>query len=396
MTINHRANNTLQQFVNMIGRVLVKVPFFDWAGLHLERQASFSQIINETLSAGKFILQDEVLQFEEQLADFVGAKYAVGVSDGTNAILLGLRASGLESGDEIILPGHSFIAAAQSIHHAGCIPVPVELSEKDWLICPDSVEKAITSRTRAIMPVHVNGRICQMDRIMGIAEKFDLKIFEDSAQAMGARFDGKGAGTIGLWGTFSFYPSKTLGCFGDAGALVTNDIEIYEKVIAMRNHGADSNKVIPLDTSIWGTNSRLDNVQAAILLYKMSYYDDVIKRRRSIAQKYHEVLSNFDAPISLPPPPDYDDLYFDIYQNYEFCYRNRDNLKKFLENRGVGTIVQWGGFGIHQLDNLKIGAKLPLTDKFFKESLLLPLNHVMTDAQVDYVCQSLASYFEKK
>lgn len=372
----------------------MKVSFFDWAELYREREASFSRIINDTLSAGRFILQDEVSDFEKKLVDFVGAKYAVGLSDGTNAILLGLRASGLEPGDEIILAGHSFIAAAQSIYHAGCKPVPVELSEKDWLICPDAIEKAITPRTRAIMPVHVNGRICQMNLISDIAERYNLKVFEDSAQAMGAKFDGKGAGTMGLWGTFSFYPSKTLGCFGDAGALVTNDYEVYKNVIAMRNHGANSNKVIPLDISDWGTNSRLDNVHAAILSYKMTYYNDVISRRRHIARRYHEVLSTFDGRISLPPSPDEDGLNYDIYQNFEFCYYDRDNLREFLTNRGVGTIIQWGGFGIHQLDKLQIGVKLPKTDKFFQESLLLPLNHVMTNNQLDYVCECLINYFE--
>lgn len=372
----------------------MKVPFFDWAGLYNERAEDFSDVITRTLSRGGFILQADVEEFEERLKAFTGAKYAVGVSDGTNAILLGLRASGIKQGDEIIIAGHSFIAAAQSIHFAGAIPVPVELDEDDWLISPDAIEAAITPRTRAIMPVHVNGRVCKMDRILAIAEKHGLEVFEDSAQAMGAKFDGKGAGTFGRWGTYSFYPSKTLGCFGDAGGFVTNDPAIYERVRAMRNHGANVQKSIPLDVDVWGTNSRLDNVHAAILNYKMGYYEETITRRREIAQRYHDTLVDVEG-ARLPPAPNADPRYFDIYQNYEFCHPRRDELRSFLAERNVGTIIQWGGFGIHQLENLGMKADLPKTDRFFRESLLLPLNHILTDAQVDHVCASLEEFFGK-
>ena len=181
----------------------------------------------------------------------MGAKYAVGLSDGTNAILLGLRSSGLAPGDEILIPSHSFIAAAQSIHHAGFIPVPVELSFEDWLLDVRSLEGALSSRTKAIMPVHVNGRVCDMDKVLAFAESKSLLVFEDAAQAMGAKYNGTCAGNFGLWGTYSFYPSKTLGSFGDAGALVTNSEEIYLKVKSMRNHGADDEKRIPLDIDHW-------------------------------------------------------------------------------------------------------------------------------------------------
>lgn len=370
----------------------MKVPFFDWAGLYNERGETFSRIINDTLSRGGFILQKDVEEFEDRLARYVGAKYAVGVSDGTNAILLGLRASGVKPGDEIILAGHSFIAAAQSIHFAGATPVPVELGEDDWLVSPEAIEAAITPRTRAIMPVHVNGRVCKMDSILDIANRHGLEVFEDSAQAMGAKFDGRGAGTFGRWGTYSFYPSKTLGCFGDAGGFVTDDPDIYERVRAMRNHGANKAKSIPVDVDVWGTNSRLDNVHAAILTYKLGYYDETITRRRQIAQRYHDTLKDVEG-ARLPPAPDADPRWFDIYQNYEFCHPERDALRAYLSERGIGTIIQWGGFGIHELKNLGMGRDLPRTDRFFRESLLLPLNHILTDAQVDHVCATLSAFF---
>ena len=371
----------------------MKIPFFDWAALYEEKKDKFQKLINSTLSSGKFILQEDVEEFEKNLASYVGAKYAIGLSDGTNAILLGLRASDLNPGDEVLITSHSFIAAAQSIVHAGLVPVPVELSNKDWLMNVEFLESVITSKTKAIMPVHVNGRVCEMDKIISLANKYNLLIFEDAAQAMGAKFDGVCAGNFGEWGTYSFYPSKTLGSFGDAGALVTNSSEIYQKVKSMRNHGANEFKQIPLDISYWGTNSRLDNLQAAILNYKLTYYDEVISRRREIADAYHNCLKDFEC-VRLPPGPNESHRNFDIYQNFEFCTENRDQLRKFLSDNGIGTIIQWGGFAIHNLENLMPKYSLPLTDKFFETSLLLPLNHTMSKEKVEYVCSKLTQFYK--
>lgn len=368
-----------------------KVPFFDWAGYYRERAGEFARIMDETAGRGGFILQRDVDEFEADLAAFIGVKHVVGVSDGTNAILLGLRASGLPAGGEVIIPSHSFIAAAQSVHFAGLVNVPVELAEHDWLMDPASIEAAITEKTVAIMPVHVNGRACQMDAIMDIATRHGLQVFEDSAQAAGAKVNGRPAGAIGRWGTYSFYPSKTLGCFGDAGALVTNDDEIAEKVRRMRNHGANREKTIELSIDVWGTNSRLDNVQAAVLKYKMTYYAEAIARRRAIAQQYHEAFAGIDD-LRLPPPPE-NGPYFDIYQNYEMCTSQRDALRKHLSESGIGTIIQWGGFGIHQLRGLGFTADLPKTDRFFRESLLLPMNHILTEEQVQHVIASVRNFF---
>ena len=371
----------------------MKIPFFDWPGLYAEREANFDEIITSTLRQGGFILQSDVDLFEAHLAEYVGAEYAVALSDGTNAILLGLRASNLEPGDEILITSHSFIAAPQSIYHAGFTPVPVELSMNDWLMDVEKLEERLSPKTKAIMPVHVNGRVCQMDKILEFAQNHDLLVFEDAAQAMGAKYDNICAGNFGLWGTYSFYPSKTLGSFGDAGALVTNSREIYKKVKSMRNHGADDQKMIPLDIDHWGTNCRMYNVHAAILNYKLGYYDEVISRRRLIADKYHKCLSEIDG-VSLPPAPSSNSKNFDIYQNFEFCTERRDDLRAFLSKNGVGTIVQWGGFALHHLKNLVGETNLPLTDKFFETSMLLPLNHIMTDEEVTFVCSLLKQFYE--
>lgn len=369
----------------------VKVPFFDWQGLYNERADEFSRIMDETARRGGFILQKDVDELEERLVEVTGAKHAIAVSDGTNGILLGLRAMGLEHGSEIIIQSHSFIAAAQSIHFAGCTPVPVELGD-DWMMDVDHIEQAITEKTAAIMPVQVNGRMCDMDSILEIADRHNLTVVEDSAQALGAEYKGRGAGTIGLWGTYSFYPSKTLGCFGDAGALVTSDDDIAEAVRSMRNHGANVDKQIARDITLWGTNSRLDNIHAAILVYKLAYYDEAIARRREIAAQYHEAFKSIPG-LSLPPGPDEDPDRFDIFQNYEVCSDRRDELRACLAENDIGTIIQWGGSGLHHMHGLGFTQALPKTDKFFDTSLLLPMNHILTDAQVEHVISTVSEFY---
>ena len=368
------------------------VPFFDWKALYAERAEEYRRIVDETASAGGFILQAAVDAFEAALAAYLGVRHAIGLSDCTNAMLLGLRASGLKPGDEVIMPGHGFIAAAQSIHFAGGTVVPVELKDHDWLIDPDAIRAAITPYTRAIMAVHVNGRVCDMAAIRAIADDRGLLVVEDAAQALGATIDGVPAGRFGQWGAFSFYPSKTLGCFGDAGALVTDDDAIAERVRAMRNHGAGPDKIIPADCAIWGTNARIDNLHAAILTYKLGWYDQAIARRRAIAARYHDAFNGI-AELDLPPSPDADPTRFDVFQNYEMCCDRRDKLRVHLANLGIGTIVQWGGTGIHQFRNLGLERVLPRTDRFFARSLLIPMNHLLTDAQVGRVIDGVRGFF---
>jgi dTDP-4-amino-4,6-dideoxygalactose transaminase len=369
------------------------VPFFDWKALYEERAADYARIFHETAANGGFILQAAVEEFESRLASLAGVKHAVGVSDCTNAMLLGLRASDIRPGDEIILPAHAFIAAAQSIHFAGAVPVPVELDEADgWLIDPKDVERAITPRTRGIMAVHVNGRICDMGALREIADAHRIEIYEDAAQALGATRDGRPAGGFGRWGAFSFYPSKTLGCFGDAGALVTDDDALAATVRAMRNHGAGPDKTISAECAVWGTNARLDNLHAAILAFKLDWYGEVIARRREIAGRYHQAFAATGA-LTLPPAPGSDRRHFDVFQNYEVCCDARDGLRDFLGVREIGTIVQWGGVGIHHFRALGFTQNLPRTDDFFRRSLLLPMNHLLSDDQVDAVIGAVRDFF---
>jgi dTDP-4-amino-4,6-dideoxygalactose transaminase len=375
----------------MCSRGGLLVPFFDWKALYAERSHEFDAILRETAASGAFILQTAVDEFEAALADYLGVGHVVGVSDCTHAMLLGLKAAGLRPGAEVIMPGHGFIAAAQAIHFAGGRAVPVELSDDGWLIDPAAIEAAITPRTQGIMVVHVNGRVCAMDAVLDIAARRGLAVWEDAAQALGAQLDGRVAGRFGAWGAFSFYPSKTLGCFGDAGALVTDDATLADTVRAMRNHGAGPDKVISPDCAVWGMNARIDNLHAAILAYKLTYYAEAIDRRRAIAARYHEAFADLPG-LDLPPGPA-EPGRFDIFQNYEICCDRRDALRAHLAGLGIGTIVQWGGVGVHQFRNLGFDQHLPRTDRFFGRSMLLPMNHLIGDAQVELVVSAVRGFF---
>jgi dTDP-4-amino-4,6-dideoxygalactose transaminase len=227
-----------------------------------------------------------------------------------------------------------------------------------------------------------------MPDILALADEHGLAVYEDAAQALGARIGGVEAGRFGAWGAFSFYPSKTLGGFGDAGALATDDDRLADAVRAMRNHGAGPDKAIPPDCALWGFNARLDNLQAAILGYKLTWYDEAVARRREVAARYHEAFSGLRG-LQLPPGPDAEPGRFDVFQNYEVRTDHRDELRDHLARRGIGTIVQWGGTGLHQFRNLGLQRSLPVADRFFERCLLLPMNHLLTDAQAGQVIDAV-------
>ncbi|MGC8797034.1 DegT/DnrJ/EryC1/StrS family aminotransferase, partial [Thermodesulfovibrio sp.] len=226
------------------------------------------------------------------------------------------------------------------------------------------------------------------DELQSIADKNNLIIVEDAAQALGSKFKGRCAGTFGLAGVVSFYPAKTLGCLGDGGVVFTNDEKIYKKLRMLRDHGRDETG----EVIIWGFNSRLDNIQAAILNYKLSFYEQEISRRREIAGLYQSLLGDVKE-IVLPPAPNSDPEHFDIYQNYEIEAERRDELKEYLSKNGIGTIIQWGGKAVHQWEKLGFNVKLPFTEKMFQRCLLLPMNTSLTDDDVYYVANKIREFY---
>jgi dTDP-4-amino-4,6-dideoxygalactose transaminase len=362
------------------------VPFFNYPHVYKSNAAGFLDVFKDVCSRGAFIMQKDLADFEAALAAYCGVKYAIGVANATDALEMGFVAGGLKRGDEVIISSHTMMATASAVHVAGGVPVPVEVGP-DRCIDIDSIEAAVTPRTRAICPTQLNGRTCDMDRLLKIAEKHGLDVYEDSAQALGSKFNGRSAGTFGKTGCLSFYPAKVLGCFGDGGAILTNDEDIYRKLVIVRDHGRNADG----EVETWARNSRLDNLQAAFLNLQFKDYPKVVARRRAIAALYEERLGGCER-IGLPPAPDSDPRHFDIYQNYEIVADKRDELRAFLKERGVGTLIQWGGRAIHQFPKLGFTQHLPKTDEFFKRCIMLPLNMSMTDDDLHYVCDRILDF----
>ena len=366
-----------------------KIPFFEYPRLWSNDRKELLSIIDSVSASGSFILQKAVSDFELELANYVGSNFSVGVGNATDGMEIFLEAIGVKPGDEIIISSHTMLATASAIKVAGGTPVPVDIGI-DNLISIKGIEEAVTSNTVGIMPTQLNGRVCNMDAISVIAKKHNLFIVEDAAQALGARYKGQHAGTFGLASAISFYPAKVLGCFGDAGAVLVNDKELYHKIYQIHDHGRGEDG----EAIRWGRNSRLDNIQAAILSFKFKTYDNVIKRRREIAQMYQDRLGLLDE-LQLPPAPSVDSDNFDVYQNYELQADNRDDLKNYLNEKHIGTLIQWGGKGIHQFTQLGFNQVLPDTDKFFKRCIMLPMNIFISDSDVDYICESVSEFYRK-
>lgn len=371
------------------------VPFYDYRHDFLAEEDELVRIFRDTGRRGAFILQEDLATFERDLAEFTGARYAVGVANATDALHLALRAAGIGAGDEVIFCSHTMAATAAAIHFAGATPVPVECGA-DHLMDPAAAAAAVTPRTRALLPTQLNGRVCDMEALAALARRHGLTIIEDAAQALGARFQGQSAGTFGRAGAISFYPAKVLGCLGDGGAVITNDQEMYQRVLELRDHGRGADGEIVG----WGLNSRLDNLQAAFLNARLARLPQALERRRAIARLYRQRLDRLavtkPAAVVLPPGPDGDAGRFDVFQNYEIEASSRERLREFLRARSIGTLIPWGGKAVHQWEKLGFRARLPYTEAVFERVLLLPLNLSLTDEDVHAVCDAIQEFYTGK
>ncbi len=364
-----------------------EIPFFNYPAVFAADSEEIMASIGAVLARGAYIMQAELADFETQLADYVGMQHAIGVGDGTMAILLPLLTCDLKPGDEVIVPSHTFVASAAAIHHAGGTPVPVDCGT-DHLIDAESVQAALSARTRGIMPVQLNGRTAAMDPIVALAEQHELFIVEDSCQALGSTYKDQPAGSFGLAGAISFYPSKTLGCLGDGGAVLTNDDSIADTVRLLRDHGREASG----DVARWGFNTRLDNVQAAVLSIKLKSYNKSISHRRRLAGIYDERLAGAEQ-LLLPPGPESSADHFDIYQNYEIEAESRDLLRQHLADNGVHTILQWGGMAVHQFSKLGFDQTLPYTERMVDRFMLLPMNTSLNDDDIHYICDQILAFY---
>lgn len=366
------------------------VPYFKYPEVFGSDAEHLLEIVADVGRRGAFILQSDLATFERRLAAYLGVRYVVGVANATDGLHLAIRAAGIGPGDEVIFCSHTMVATPAAVHFAGAIPIPVEC-HSDHLIDPAAVEKAITCRTRAILPTQLNGRVADMDQLQRIADEHGLLLIEDAAQALGARYRGRPAGSFGLAGAVSFYPAKTLGCLGDGGCVITNDDKMYEQLLCLRDHGRGPSG----EVEMWGLNSRLDNLQAAILNHKLDAYDQSIADRRRLAAVYQERLGEC-AGVRLPPAPDSDPQRLDIFQNYEVEAQQRDALRECLRAHGVGTLVPWGGKAVHQFAALGFRTHLPFTDVLFRRLLMLPMNPWITEEDVHHVCDVVQSFYEEQ
>jgi dTDP-4-amino-4,6-dideoxygalactose transaminase len=358
--------------------------------LFKDNRENFLKIIEDVGNRGAYILQKDVSDFEEFLSNYVGTRNAIGVGNATDALEIAWTAIGLSPGDEVIISSHTMLATASAIVTAGGVPVPVDIGP-DNLIDPSAIASAITSRTVGISPTQLNGRTCRMDEITRLADKYKLAIVEDAAQGLGSKFDGKMAGSFGTAAAFSFYPAKILGSMGDGGAITTNSSALFERMFEMHDHGRNTLG----EVTSWGRNSRLDNLQAAILNHQFKSYEETIARRRELAMIYHQKLSELE-PLKLPEPPSTAGPNFDTFQNYEIEALDRDALVIHLRESGVGTLIQWGGKGIHQWTRLGFSQKLPHTEEFFRKCLMLPMNLFLSNEDVLYVCEKIHEFYSKR
>lgn len=364
----------------------MKVPFLDLKRQYGAIKKEMDEAVFSVLSNTQFILGPEVKSLEEKIASYCRTKFAIGVASGTDALLLSLRACGVKMGDEVITSGFSFFASAGVISRLGANPIFVDIDPETYNINPDQIEKKITPKTKAIMPVHLFGQCADMDPIMEVARKHNLKIVEDAAQAIGAEYKGRKAGAIGDFGCFSFFPSKNLGGAGDGGMVVTDDPEMAEMVKILRVHGSKPKYY----HSTIGYNSRLDTLQAAILSVKLKYLDDWTKKRREHAEVYNSAFTDLDMIT-----PKEESFNYHIYNQYTIAVKNRDELRNYLKEKQIGHDTYYP-VPLHLQECYRfLGYKkgdLPVSEKKAEEVVSIPIYPELTEEEQDYVISTIKEF----
>lgn len=308
-----------------------EIPFFDHRPLHDDLQDQILSAVKKVLESNALILGSEVKQFENAVKKYLNAKYTVAVNSGLDAMILSLKAIGIKKGDEVLVPSNTYIATWIAVSHVGAIPVPVEPDPLTYNIDSRQIESVITPKTKAIIPVHLYGLPCEMEKILKIANKNDIKVIEDNAQAFGALIGGKKTGSIGDINALSFYPTKNLGAIGDAGMIVTNDEELYVKCKALRNYGSS----IRYYNDYIGFNSRMDEIQAAILNVKLKHTDKWIAEKKGLAAIYNEGLKDINDIVL----PSFNNEH--TYHLYVINCKYRDNLLNHLEKHKITTLIHY-------------------------------------------------------
>ncbi len=368
----------------------MKVPSFSLSEQNRIHRDELMTAIEEIVAGGMFILGKAVEEFEQALARYCGVKHAIGVANGSDALYIALAALGIGEGDEVITTPFTFFATAGSIVRTGAKPVFADIDPRTFNVDPAEVAKKVTPRTKAVMPVHLFGQPCDMDPINDIARKHGLKVVEDAAQAIGATYKGRMVGTFGDAACISFFPTKNLGAFGDAGAIVTDNDEVAEKCRMLRAHGSKKKYV----HEMMGINSRLDALQAKILSVKLKYLDEWMDKRRALAAKYDDLLINVcSGKVKVPHVAE---GCHHVFHQYTISVDDRDALQAHLAKEGIGSTVYYP-IPLHlQKVFTSLGYKegeFPNSERACKTVLSLPMFPELSDEQISAVVQAVASFF---
>lgn len=351
-------------------------------------ESAYQEEFSKFLAKGYYILGEEVACFENEFAAYCGSKYCIGVASGLDAINLSILALGLPIKSEILVPSNTYIATILAIVNSGHIPVLIEPDIATYNIDPTKLEEKITPKTKAILVVHLYGKLCEMDEITIIAQNHGLKIIEDCAQAHGASLNKKKAGTWGDFGAFSFYPTKNLGALGDAGAITTDNEELYLKIKALRNYGSEKkyyNKYI-------GFNSRLDELQASFLRIKLRKLDVINAHKRALAKIYFDELSDCSDQIILP---DFHENYFDVYHIFNIRLKLRDEFQAYLLNKQIKTEIHYP-LPPHFQEGYKqlfVDESYPISEEIHNTTLSLPISYIHNKSDILKVCFEIKSFF---
>lgn len=366
----------------------IKIPYMNIASQHVPIKAELLEVVGGVIDGGQFILGSEVHAFEQRFAELCDVRFAIAVNSGTDALILALRALGIGPGDEVITVPNSFISSTSCIMLVGAQPVFVDVRD-DYNMDPAQLEQAVTLKTKAILPVHLTGRPADMDPISEVARTHGLHLVEDCAQAVLAEYQGRRVGSFGIIGCFSLHPLKTLNACGDGGVLTTNDEALYERLRILRNHGFRTRD----DCMVWSINSRLDTLQAAILLVKMKYLNAWTDRRRANAAFYQRVLAGVPS-LRVPNDQPFEKA---VYHTFVIEAERRDELKQHLAENGVGSAIHYP-VPIHlqeAAEGLGYGpGSFPVTERQAKRMLSLPVYPELQTVELEHVAQAVRAFYE--
>ncbi|MCR5624743.1 MAG: DegT/DnrJ/EryC1/StrS family aminotransferase [Lachnospiraceae bacterium] len=365
----------------------MNIPFASFEAMHSEIREELDNAYKSVLDSNYFIQGTQCKAFEEEFAAYCGAKYCIGVGTGLDALYLILKAMDIKTGDEVIVPSNTYIATALAVSYTGATPVFVEPHIETFNIAPELIEEKITDKTKAIIAVHLQGRPADMDAIWEIAKKYDLKVLEDAAQAHGTKYKGKRVGTLSDAAGFSFYPGKNLGALGDGGCVTTNNKEIADKVRALGNYGSD----YKYHHIYQGTNSRLDELQCAFLRVKLKELDKWNDYRKKVAGRY---LSEIKNPL-ISLPLGCDEEFDHIYHVFVIRCDRRDELEKYLDENGIGTVKHYPVPMHLQKAYESLGIKegeLPVAEEISRTVLSIPMYYGITDDEVSYVIENINAF----